>query len=198
MCPALRLFTHRPEEQLITEKHHIAAPSEMARAETVESVGEAAARASGPLPHQHLSACHSFVRNSPSNRRQNQQQNQQEQSNLPTPPPSPPTQPDAIFGEQSDGQQREEAARRRGPLPDLLPRDQRPFGGGPQPRGEATLEARPVDTAAVAQHLRTIGDQFNASVLRAHGAPQWQDWIDAGRGFLNLAARTLSALYRLA
>ncbi|XP_077422929.1 bcl-2-binding component 3 [Vanacampus margaritifer] len=171
----------------------------MARAETVESVGEAAGGASGPLPHQHLSACHSFLHNSPSNHRQNQQQNCREQPNLPTPPPSPPSQLNAVFGEQSDGgQQRQEAAHQRGPLPDLLPRDPRPFGGRSHPRGEATLEARHVDTTAVAQQLRTIGDQFNASMMRAHDAPQWQDWIDAGRGFLNLAARTLSALYRLA
>ncbi|XP_049582033.1 bcl-2-binding component 3 [Syngnathus scovelli] len=163
----------------------------MARAETMESVGEAARGASIPLPHQYSIACHSFLHNFPNNHHQSQQQ-----PNLPTPPPSPPGHPNPVSGEQSN-QRQTQAAHRRGPLPDLLPRDQRPVGGGPHPRGEATLEARPIDTTAVGLQLRTIGDQFNASVLRPHAAPHWQDWIDAGRGFLNLAARTLSALYRL-
>ncbi|XP_051934039.1 bcl-2-binding component 3 [Hippocampus zosterae] len=144
----------------------------MARAETVESVGEAAG--------------------------ENQQQNHQEQPILPTPLPLPPDQPNAFLGEQSERRQRQEVAHQRSPLPDLLPQDQRAFGGGSHLRSEVTMEAGHVDTHALAQQLRTIGDQFNASVLRAHDAPHWQDWIDVRQGFLNLVARTLSALYRLA
>ncbi|XP_077579575.1 bcl-2-binding component 3 isoform X2 [Stigmatopora nigra] len=88
-----------------------------------------------------------------------------------------------------DQRQGPEAADRRGPLP---PGDRSLPGGG------ATLESRPIDTTIVAHQLRAIGDDFNAGVLRAHEAPHLQDWIEAGRGVLNLAARTLSALYRLA
>ncbi|XP_061638658.1 bcl-2-binding component 3 [Phyllopteryx taeniolatus] len=192
-APGLRL---RPPAN--TETHHLPTSGEMARAATLENVGEAAGGASGPLPHRHPGACRSFLHSSPNNHHQNGQQNRQEQANLPTPPPSPPGQRGAISGEQSDQRQRREATRRRAHLPDAPPRDGRPAGGGPLPGREATLEARRVDTAGVARQLRTIGDQLNSSVLRAHDAPHWQDWIDAGRGFLNLAARTLSALYRMA
>lgn len=79
------------------------ATNRMARAETVESVGEAAGGVSGPLPHQYPSTFHFFLHNNfPGNHhRQNQQQNHQEQPILPTPPPSPPDQPNAFLGEQS-------------------------------------------------------------------------------------------------
>ncbi|XP_061733547.1 uncharacterized protein LOC133536890 isoform X1 [Nerophis ophidion] len=94
------------------------------------------------------------------------------------------------FGQQNERRHRR-AFCRRGRLLDLLPRDEQEFGD--------LLPAPQLDVISVGEQLRTIGDDFNASVLRAHAAaaPHWQDWIDAYRGFLNLAARTLSALYRL-
>ncbi|XP_061574856.1 uncharacterized protein LOC133441508 [Cololabis saira] len=84
-----------------------------------------------------------------------------------------------------------------GPLPDLLPQNERSprasgRGGG---RGEAAQE---MELRRVARRLKLIGDEFNAAVLhRAHGAPHWRDWRDACRGLLNFVTQALSALYRL-
>lgn len=128
----------------------------------------------------------------------------------PTPPPSPPCErigergggalrQSAFLGEPSDSdrEERPEAPSRRGPLPDLLPQNERPSWGSQHhraPRGEA---AQQLEVRRLASQLRTIGDEFNATVMRAHDAPHWQDWRDACRGFLNFIAQTLSTLYRL-
>ncbi|KAG8001772.1 hypothetical protein GBF38_011963 [Nibea albiflora] len=63
------------------------------------------------------------------------------------------------------------------------------------PREEAVQE---MEVRRVANQLRAIGDEFNATVLRrVHVAPHWQDWRDACRGLLNFITQTLSTLYRL-
>ncbi|CAJ1064833.1 uncharacterized protein LOC121526349 [Xyrichtys novacula] len=126
------------------------------------------------------------------------------------PPPSPPCNqkeeaggggaPGAFSGERSDPDREEHAdrSRRMGPLPDLLPQNQNQ-NQNQNPslanRGEAGQD---LEIRRVAQQLRTIGDEYNATVLRrAHAAPHWQDWRDACRELLNLVSQTLSTLYRL-
>ncbi|XP_061683418.1 bcl-2-binding component 3 isoform X2 [Syngnathoides biaculeatus] len=187
------LRLHPPAD---TETHHLPTSIEMARAATLENVGEAGGGASAPLPHRRPAACHSAL---PNGHLQNGQQNRREQPGAATPPPSPPGPADAVSGEQSAPSRTDQRPHREAA--------HRPTGGGPLPRREATLEARRVDTSGVARQLRTIGDQLNASMLREHDALpwqdwhdalHWQDWIQAARGFLNLAARSLSALYRMA
>ncbi|XP_047451087.1 uncharacterized protein LOC125014094 [Mugil cephalus] len=137
-----------------------------------------------------------------------------------TPPPPPPMPPrhrrnegsgDGVSGEQpgSDREERREASRRHGPLPDLLPQNEHPSWAAPHhnhhhhhhqhhhqaPTGEAALEA---DIMRVANQLRTIGDEFNSTVIRrVRLAPRWQDWRDVCRGLVNFLAQTLSPLYRL-
>ncbi|XP_039987585.1 bcl-2-binding component 3 [Xiphias gladius] len=108
--------------------------------------------------------------------------------------------PSALSGEES-GSDREvhlEAFSRQGPLPDLLPRNEHPSWAPPHhgtPRREAVRE---LEVRRVASQLRTIGDEFNATVLRrAHIAPHWQHWRDACRGLLTFITQTLSTLYRL-
>ncbi|XP_035479621.1 bcl-2-binding component 3 isoform X2 [Scophthalmus maximus] len=127
------------------------------------------------------------------------------------PPPSPlcnqreerdggAVKPSALSGEESDLDldESQEASRRQGPLPDLLPQTEHPSWASPHhraPRGEAVQE---LEVRRVASQLRAIGDQLNATIFRrAHVAPQWQDWRDACRGLLNLITQTLSTLYRL-
>uniref|UniRef100_UPI0037E99257 bcl-2-binding component 3 n=1 Tax=Semicossyphus pulcher TaxID=241346 RepID=UPI0037E99257 len=100
----------------------------------------------------------------------------------------------AFSGEQSDMYRDEPlvGSSWRGPLPDLLPQNERPSLA---PRREAVQE---LEIRRVAHQLRAIGDEYNAAVLRrAHAAPHWQDWRDACRGFLNFVTQTLSTLYRL-
>lgn len=106
----------------------------------------------------------------------------------------------AFSGEQSESYrvEHQEASSRQGPLPDLLPQNEHSSRASPRhraPRGEAVQE---LEVQRVANQLRAIGDEFNATVLhRAHAAPHWQDWRDAGRGLLNFISQTLSTLYRL-
>ncbi|XP_008294886.1 bcl-2-binding component 3 [Stegastes partitus] len=129
-----------------------------------------------------------------------------------TPPPSSPlcsrrdernrgtVAPSDISGEQSDSdrEDRLQASSRQGPPPDLLPQNEHPSWASPQhraPRGEAVQE---LELRRVANQLRAIGDEFNATVLRrVHVAPHWQDWRDVCRGLVNFIAQTLSTLYRL-
>ncbi|XP_072771142.1 bcl-2-binding component 3 [Nerophis lumbriciformis] len=160
----------------------------MARAETMESVCEAAAGAAGgPLPQYQHGSCHRV----------------ELPGSIPAwssmhhlgspggPAPQTSSEQPVSRAAQSDERRPLRALCRYRRLPDLLPRGEHEFGD--------LLPAPQLDVISVGEHLRTIGDDFNASVLRAHAAaaPRWQDWIDAYRGFLNLAARTLSALYRL-
>uniref|UniRef100_A0A3Q3J5Y0 BCL2 binding component 3 n=1 Tax=Monopterus albus TaxID=43700 RepID=A0A3Q3J5Y0_MONAL len=95
----------------------------------------------------------------------------------------------------SAAERRPEASIRQEPLPDLLPQNEHPswaFQHHRAARGEASQEVR-----RVASQLRAIGDDFNATVLRRHAAPHWRDWRDACRGLVNFITQTLSTLYRL-
>ncbi|KAM8853430.1 bcl-2-binding component 3 [Synchiropus picturatus] len=77
---------------------------------------------------------------------------------------------------------------RLGPLPDLLPQTEHP---------PAPAQAREQSVRRVAIQLRTIGDQFHAAVVRERGAPYWPDVEEACRGLLNFLTQTLRALCRL-
>lgn len=98
----------------------------------------------------------------------------------------------------SEVEEHQEASSRQGPLPDLLPQNEHPSWASARhraPRAEAVQE---LEIRRVANQLRAIGDEFNATVLhRVHVAPQWQDWRDGFRGVLNFITQTLSTLYRL-
>ncbi|XP_076590359.1 bcl-2-binding component 3 [Chaetodon auriga] len=121
-----------------------------------------------------------------------------------TPPPSPlcNCREERVggFSGQSDSDREEhwEAYSRQGPMPDLLPQNEHLSWASPHhraPRGEAVQQ---LEVRRVANQLRTIGDEFNATVQRrAHAAPHWQDWRDACRGLLSFITQTLSTLYRL-
>ncbi|CAB1427349.1 unnamed protein product [Pleuronectes platessa] len=108
--------------------------------------------------------------------------------------------PCALSGEESDTdiEEHREASSQQGPLPDLLPRNELPSWSASyhrDPRREAEQE---LEVRRVANQLRAIGDQYNATVLRrAHAAPHWQDWRDVCRGLFNFITQSLSALYRL-
>ncbi|XP_011607015.1 bcl-2-binding component 3 [Takifugu rubripes] len=101
-------------------------------------------------------------------------------------------------GQQSGLDQRtqQERSHRRGPLPDLLPQTEHLSRLSSPPRGpdDGTLQLR---VRRVAIQLRTIGDEFNATLLHRADAPYWQDWRDACRVLLNFITQTLSTLYRL-
>ncbi|XP_041851311.1 uncharacterized protein LOC121646426 [Melanotaenia boesemani] len=103
--------------------------------------------------------------------------------------------PSDLSAEQS-GLKREEyqsPSSRQGALPDLLPRNEQPSRASPPAQLVQEMEIR-----RVANQLRMIGDEFNATVLRrAHLAPHWQDWRDVCRALLNFITQTLSTLYRL-
>lgn len=91
-----------------------------------------------------------------------------------------------------DGEESADASRRLGPLPDLLPQNEHHLMDN---REEVVQE---LEVRRVALQLRTIGDEYNATVLRrAHAAPHWQDWRDTFRGLLNFITQSLSTLYRL-
>lgn len=104
----------------------------------------------------------------------------------------------AFSGQQpdSDREQLRDACSRQGPPPDLLPQNEHPSWASPRhraPRAEAALEV-----SRVADRLRVIGDEFNATILsRARAPPPRQDWRDACRGLFTFISQTLSALYRL-
>ena len=63
---------------------------------------------------------------------------------------------------------RPEAPRRRGPLPDLLPQNERPSWTSPRHRAPGREAVRQLEVRRLAGQLRAIGDEFNATVL--HGA----------------------------
>ncbi|XP_040042833.2 bcl-2-binding component 3 isoform X2 [Gasterosteus aculeatus] len=108
--------------------------------------------------------------------------------------------PSAFTGERSASHRDEcqDTSSRQAPLPDLLPQNELPSGAllrRAAPRGEAAQES---EVRRVADQLRSIGDEFNTTVLhRAHAAPHWQDWRDACRGLLTFITQTLGTLYRL-
>ncbi|XP_074521283.1 uncharacterized protein LOC141786575 [Halichoeres trimaculatus] len=126
----------------------------------------------------------------------------------PTPPPSPSPPcnrkeetgcaPCAFSGEQSDldGEEQVDASWRLGPLPDLLPQNEQRLMDDREQQEEE--EAQELMVRRVAHQLRTIGDEYNATVLRrAHGVLHWQDWGDTFRGLLTFITQSLSTLYRL-
>lgn len=215
----------------------------MARAETIESVGETGG-ANGPLPrhntcrmelprpfhtwpslvtattvntgsgtgagamhlhhsHHHLhplqAVCLSYTLPYPHPEGQNEPSTHQQL------PPSPlcnrrDERGGGFSGEQSDSDRGEhqEACSRQGPLPDLLPQNEHPSWASARHRAPREEAAQELEVRRVANQLRAIGDEFNATVLhRAHAAPHWQDWRDACRGLFNFITQTLSTLYRL-
>lgn len=216
----------------------------MARAETIESVGETGGGGNGPLPrhstcrmelprplhwpgllnttiitsgsgmgsntmhlyHNHhvhplQAVCLSYTLPYTHPEGQDEPQSHQ-QSPAASPSPTPPwllcnrreERGEDFSGEQSDSDRDEhERAHSQGPLPDLLPQNEHPSWASAQHRAPR----EEVDVRRVADQLRTIGDEFNATVLhRAHAAPVWQDWRDACRGLFNFISQTLSTLYR--
>ncbi|CAK6957826.1 bcl-2-binding component 3 [Scomber scombrus] len=201
----------------------------MARAETIENVGETGGGGNSPLPRP--GTCHmelpgpfntwsqvhplqafylsSYQLHAPPPHPEGQDEPLTHQhvsapSSAPPPPPSSPPcnrgtfQPSAFLGERSDLDRVElmEASRRQGPLPDLLPQNEHSSWASQHHRasmGEPELEVR-----RLASQLRTIGDEFNTTVLRrVHADPHRQDWRDIWRGLLNFINQTLSTLYRL-
>ncbi|KAF7657090.1 hypothetical protein LDENG_00032180 [Lucifuga dentata] len=240
---------------LITDRQTDHTATEMARAETIENVGEAGGGGNGPLPH-HNTCCVELPRPiyhtwpgllsttaiTTSTRTgtihihhplhplpalylpcplpylhpedlEDSQTHQQVPafSPSPTPPPSPPCNrreergggqaaSSALSREQSDldRDERQEASSRQGPLPDLLPQNEHPSWASPRhraPQGEAEQE---LEVRRVGSQLRAIGDELNLTMLRrAQAAPQWQDWRDVYRGFLNFITQTLNTIYRL-
>ncbi|XP_036974591.1 uncharacterized protein LOC119030811 [Acanthopagrus latus] len=123
----------------------------------------------------------------------------------PTPPSSPPCNQredrgGGYSGEHTDSDREDlqDACSRQGPLPDLLPQNEHPSWASPHHRAAREAVVQELEVRRVANQLRAIGDDFNATVLhRVHGAPHWQDWRDACRGLLNFITQTLSTLYRL-
>ncbi|XP_054651293.1 bcl-2-binding component 3 isoform X2 [Dunckerocampus dactyliophorus] len=128
----------------------------MARAETMEGVCAAAAGgASGPLPPYHHSSFtawpntqHPHIPPLPASLPRHL---------LPGPTPQTPSPP--LSTAQSDERRHQVALHRRRPLPDLLPQDEH--------ESADPLPATWLDATAVGEQLRTIGDDFNASVLQA-------------------------------
>ncbi|XP_068173621.1 bcl-2-binding component 3 isoform X2 [Antennarius striatus] len=102
---------------------------------------------------------------------------------------------------ESDRAERQEVYSQSGPLPDLLPQNEHPFWVSPHhgaPRQEEEEEEeQELEVRRVANQLRSIGDEFNDTILLRAAAPHWQGWRDACRGLLNFIAQTLSTLYRL-
>lgn len=135
------------------------------------------------------------------------------------PPPAPPGPPPGIQREEraaplprslsqdtsrgertASDREHQQSPRQRAPLPDLLPRGERPLRASARPRapGEEAEPRVEEELRRVGYQLRTIGDHLNATILqRAEGAPQWQDWRGACRGLLTFITDTLSTLYRL-
>ncbi|XP_059188041.1 bcl-2-binding component 3 [Centropristis striata] len=108
--------------------------------------------------------------------------------------------PSAFSGEQSDSDREErlEASSRQGPPPDLLPQSEHPSWASTHHRTPGEEAVQELEVRRVANQLRAIGDEFNATVLhRVHPAPHWQDLRDACRGLLSFISQTLSTLYRL-
>uniref|UniRef100_A0A1A8SBE2 BCL2 binding component 3 n=1 Tax=Nothobranchius rachovii TaxID=451742 RepID=A0A1A8SBE2_9TELE len=128
----------------------------------------------------------------------------QQLSPTPPPAPAPPSNQRNESSQEindsldlSDSDKEEESRHvfsRRGPLPDLLPQNEHP-SRVQIPGGVAVPE---LDVLRVAQQLRTVGDEFNATVLcRALAAPpHWEDWRDVFRAVLTVVTQTLSTLCR--
>ncbi|KAM4566544.1 bcl-2-binding component 3 [Odontesthes bonariensis] len=93
----------------------------------------------------------------------------------------------------SDREENQSPSSRQGALPDLLPQNEHPSWAPSQAQAVQEMEIR-----RVANRLRLIGDEFNATVLRrALVAHHWRDWRGVCRGLLSFITQTLSTLYRL-
>ncbi|XP_030599428.1 bcl-2-binding component 3 [Archocentrus centrarchus] len=117
---------------------------------------------------------------------------------LPAASPSSPG--GRLSGEQSGSGRRayQRASGRQRPRNNMLPQNEQPPWASPHhrvPGGDAEQE---LQIRRVANQLRAIGDELNATLLRrAHVGPQWQDFRDICRGLLSFITQTLSTLYRL-
>lgn len=175
------------------------AVTDMARAETIESLGDTAG---GPFdPHTccmklhgaiHLCTNHYLPVLYPGRDRRPR--------TLPVLSAAPPA-PLCLWGQErgedtarpsalsdSEREEHEEALGLQGPLPDLLPRN-----------SSWALPLHRAPRGQVAYQLRLIGDQFNTVLLhRGHLAPPRPLWRVELQGILNFISQTLSALYRLA
>uniref|UniRef100_A0A3Q1AY04 Uncharacterized protein n=1 Tax=Amphiprion ocellaris TaxID=80972 RepID=A0A3Q1AY04_AMPOC len=104
----------------------------------------------------------------------------------------------SFSGPDSDREEHLQASSRQGPPPDLLPQNEHPSWASPQhraPRGEAVQE---LELLRVANQLRVIGDEFNATVLRravseGMGSPElWFLTLERGEA---LSAALCNALF---
>uniref|UniRef100_A0A8P4KK90 Uncharacterized protein n=1 Tax=Dicentrarchus labrax TaxID=13489 RepID=A0A8P4KK90_DICLA len=66
----------------------------------------------------------------------------------------------------SNREERQEACSWQGPLPDLLPQNEHPSWASPHHRAPREEAVERLEVSRVADQLRTIGDEFNATVLR--------------------------------
>lgn len=60
----------------------------------------------------------------------------------------------------------QEAYSRQGPLPDLLPQNEHLSWGSPHHRASRVVGLQELEVRRVANQLRAVGDEFNATVLR--------------------------------
>ncbi|XP_014868578.1 PREDICTED: uncharacterized protein LOC106933684 isoform X1 [Poecilia mexicana] len=211
---------------------NLLAPVEMARAETIETVGENGGGRNGPLS-LHNTCCMELpqpLHTRPGPRTEPSVHNTSPHreplpglylpNQLPYSHPEGHQQPPALSQTpscsletsrrtasrdssqeepDSNKEEHQDASRRQGPLPDLLPQNEHSsWDSPPQQLGVGGEAAQQLDVIRVAGQLRMIGDQFNAMILhRAHIAPQWQDWREVCLGLLDFIAQSLSTLYRL-
>nr|XP_057935942.1 bcl-2-binding component 3 [Doryrhamphus excisus] len=159
--------TQHPSQQ---GRRKVPGTTEMARAETTEGVSAAAAGgANGPLPQNHHSSSSALPNTQ-------HPHSPPLPTSLPGPTPQTPSPP--LSPAQSDERQDQGALLRRRPLPELPPQDEH--------ESADPLPTPWLDTTAMGQQLKTIGDDFNASVLRAHDSAYWQYWRGFRRGLVTL------------
>lgn len=106
-------------------------------------------------------------------------------------------------GEQSGGEravsareERQEAPSRRGPLPDVVQRNEQPSWAWPPQGGPSEEALREMEIRRVGSRLRAIGDHINTTVLYRVAAPQWRDWRDACRELFNFVMQILNTFYQ--
>uniref|UniRef100_A0A8C7GBZ7 BCL2 binding component 3 n=1 Tax=Oncorhynchus kisutch TaxID=8019 RepID=A0A8C7GBZ7_ONCKI len=116
-----------------------------------------------------------------------------------SPPPS--THPlDTLRRASTDPDRELQDTTARDPLPDLLPQRDRSPQASPQHRAPGVADPRLDDEVVelVANQLKRIGDDLNATILqRMGGIPQRQGWRGLCLGVLRFLSDTLSTLHRL-